>query len=292
MSRGAANLTAVLVALALALFAAAGGRTAPTPTISASLTVRDALGTALECRAYQRVVSLSILSDALLVELLEPERLIAGCAWSQGAEAFKLGARPRLRSVDELEAILALKPDLVIVSTSAIAPLTRLRAAGIAVYEMGDLTGWTQCAQTITAFGRLLRVEERARRLLTRSEARLAAVAAHPPPSRPRALWVSVIGDRLYGGTVGTSYHDLLVRAGCIDAAAGRYRAWPEYSLEDLLTLDAELLVTAAGQAELLRRRAGGDRLRSRIIELPEAVAGDPGLGLIEAVELLRAALE
>ena len=105
-------------------------------------------------------------------------------------------------------------------------------------------------------------------------------------------MWVSIFGDRLYGGTVGSSYHDLLVHAGCDDAAAGRYRAWQEYSLEDLLALDAELIVTSTGQGIALRRRPGADRLRARIIELPEAVAGDPGLGMVDAVEALRAALE
>jgi iron complex transport system substrate-binding protein len=186
---------------------------------------------------------------------------------------------------------LALKPDLVVVSGGVTPAVTRLHDAGITVFMLGDLTGWTQCAKIIVDFGRLLCVEERAARLLARHEARLAAVAAQALAVRPRALWVAVIGDRLYGGTIGTSYHDLLIRAGCSDVAAGRYTAWPEYSFEDVLMLNPEIIVTATGQGDVLRRRSGADRLHGRIIELPEAVAGDPGLGLVDAVEQLHAAL-
>ena len=157
---------------------------------------------------------------------------------------------------------------------------------------LGDLTGWDHCVKTVRDCGRLVGAEERAERLLARHEARLAAIAAQMVMPRPRALWVAAIGDRLYGGTIGSSYHDLLLRAGCSDVAAERYRAWPEYSAEDILSLNPEIIVTASGHGDILRRRIGAEQLRGRIIELSEAVAGDPGLGLVDAVEQLHAAIQ
>jgi len=292
MMRGTANLLALVLAVGLSLATTWTQTTTPTVTAVTMSPVVDASRTAHEPRNYQRIISLTVLSDPILMELCEPERVLAGCTWSTGADAFKLGTRPRLRGPEDIEAILALNPDLVVASGTVTPAITRLREAGIAVFMLGDLTGWEHCAKTIDELGRLLRVEERALRLVARHEARLAAVAAQVTEHRPRAVWVAVIGDRLYGGTTGTSYHDLLVRAGCSDVAAGRYTAWPEYSVEDLLTMSPELIVTVTGQGDILRQRVGAKQLAARIIELPEAVAGDPGLGLVDAVEQLHAAIQ
>ena len=290
--RSIANLMALLLAIGLSLATTCTHVERRPATVSTVSPVVDASGKAHEPRTYKRIISLTVLSDPILMEVCEPERVIAGCVWSTGPDAFKLGSRPRLRGPEDLETILALNPDLVVVSGGVTLAVTRLREAGITVFMLGDLTGWEHCAKTITDLGRLVCVEERAARLLARHEARLAAVAAQVSTARPRALWVAVIGDRLYGGTTGTSYHDLLLRSGCSDVAAERYSAWPEYSFEDILALNPEIIVTSTGQGDLLRRRIGAERIRGRIIELPEAVAGDPGLGLVDAVEQLHAALQ
>lgn len=117
-----------------------------------------------------------------------------------------------------------------------------------------------------------------------------------PASGRPRALYVSAYGDKLFGGTVGTTYQDIIEFAGLIDAAAGTYRNWPEYTPELLLGLDPDIVVTRRGMAQVLCRVAGLDRLRAcsrpgAIVELDGFVLDDPGLGLLEATEALHAAV-
>ena len=288
------NLVAYLLALVLALAAVAGigGARPPSVAPETSAPVIDRRGQAVPARDYRRIVSLTILTDPVLLELVEPERFVAACRWSSGPLAFKLGDRARIGSAQEVEAILALHPDLVIAASSgADAHLARLRAAGIAVYDAGDLDGWATCQRVTRDLGRLLGVEARAEALLDRCQRRLAAVAERPSPGL-RGLYVGVIQDRLFGGTVGTAYHDVLTGAGLVDAAAERFHGWPQYSFEDLLAFDADVIVIDAGQAEVLRRLPGAQRLRARVIELPGELLQDPGLLIIDAVERLRSEID
>jgi iron complex transport system substrate-binding protein len=295
MSRATfANLLTFLAAIALSLAAVAG---TPTPRAAAApgdgdRAVVDGRGFPIPIGDYRRIVSVTVLSDPLLLELVEPHRFIAACAWSTGPGAFRLGDRPRIASPQEVEAILALRPDLVIAASGGTseAHLARLRGAGIAVYDVGDLTGWATCARVIADLGRILGADARARSLLARCQRRLALAAAHPPASRQRALYAGIIQDRLFGGTVGTAYHDVLTGACLIDAAAEHHRGWPQYDIEDLLAMDPDLIVLAAGQAAALRRLPGADRLRARLIEMPTDLIEDPGLGIVDAVEWLRLA--
>jgi ABC-type Fe3+-hydroxamate transport system substrate-binding protein len=118
----------------------------------------------------------------------------------------------------------------------------------------------------------------------------MRAVASGLPPSeRPVGLYVSIYGDALYGGTDGTSYHDVLTAAGVRDAASGRYDGWPRYTPEALLALDPELIVTHGGMMHALCSRSGLDQLRAcqqrRVVEVDGALLGDPGLSMLDAAE-------
>jgi hypothetical protein len=114
------------------------------------------------------------------------------------------------------------------------------------------------------------------------------------PSARKRAVYVSAYGGQLFGGTVPSSYHDVLTAAGLLDIAAARFRDYPHYDPEQLLDLDPELIVTQPASVALICRVSGLGRLRAcqddgaGIIGLDDAVLGDPGLGMLEAAEALR----
>lgn len=290
------NLALFLAALAGSLVLAAGGsgRAAAAPAAIATTEVRDAAGRAVPVRAYHRIVSLTVITDPLLPELVEVERVVAGSAWSRGPLRFKLGNRPRLTGPEEVETLLALDPDLVLIAgtSTAAVHVERLRARGVEVFDIGAITGWSGFVRTARDLGALLGAPERAERVIAAGEARFAALAARPPARRLTAAYAGVHDRRIYGGAEGTSYHDVIVRAGLVDATTGRHRGWPEYTVEDLLALDPDLIVTNQGQAEDLRRLPAADRLRARIVELPADLLEDPGILIPEAAEALRAAVD
>lgn len=117
-----------------------------------------------------------------------------------------------------------------------------------------------------------------------------------PPAARKSAIYLSVSGTQLLGATIGTGYHDVLVHAGLIDAAAARFRDWLHYRTEDVLALDPQVILTRAGGETLICRHPGLERLRvcrgaGFIVGLPGDLLGDPGLPILDATEELRIAV-
>jgi iron complex transport system substrate-binding protein len=282
---------AAAIAAALLAVALAGRDNSRSPA--------ETIGGAPIRTGYRRIASTGIMSDAILAEICEPERVAAWSVFSDGPDAYRLGPQPRLKGIDDLEAIIALRPDLVLVSTygGEADRLARLRDAGLTVCDLGPQGGLEALAQNADAIGRLIGAPQRADHFIANLRRRLAGVAASLPRDLPRrrAVYVQLISDHLYGGTVGTSYHDVLVAAGLDDLAAGSYRNWPQYTVEQLIALDPEVIVTLRGAAVGLRRLPGIGSLRAAqaadgIIEIDSALLEHPGPIMLEAAETLFAA--
>jgi len=296
------NTAALLTALGLATWGATV-RMAPSqpeahlvvaPSAAPHATeLTDARGQVVPVAAYQRIVSINSVADPILLELVPPEHLIAVTGYSRDThpEGYRFGTRPTVAQSSDIEIILSLKPDLVIGSRFADESfMARLREAGIAVFDPGDLRGVTTTLHTIQTLGQLLAQPERAARVAHDYQMRLTALAsAVPEDERVPGIWLTLYGDALYGGTTGSSYGDMLHYSGIIDLAAqAGYRDWPQFSLEELLTLDPPLVVTGSGMGtplcshstlkQLACCQAGG-----RVVEVPGKYHSDPGLGIVHA---------
>jgi iron complex transport system substrate-binding protein len=143
--------------------------------------------------------------------------------------------------------------------------------------------------------GELLGDGARGRRFAHSFQQRLARVA-QPLGTRPRrkAVYLAVIGSNIFGGTRGTSYHDVLVHAGLEDAAAARYRDWPQYRAEEIAALDPELIVTKDGMEAAVCAHPGLERIGAcqqpaRILTLPAGLVDEPGVAMLDAAEQLFA---
>lgn len=296
-----------LVAYVLALLIAAGGvlvvarpgggRAAPEQAAAAT-TVRDARGSELPARDWRRIVSLDLVSDELLGHLVEPDRILAVSAWAQGPEAWRHSGKPRLDGLNDLEAVLRLQPDLVLVSTfgGEADRVQRLRDAGLAVFDLGPAGGLRELGANLRRVATLVGAGGRGERLAGQLERRMSQVAARLPAYqvRRRALVLTPVVDQVYGGTTGSSFHDIVVAAGLIDAAAGRFaEPWPRIGAETALALDPDLVVTRQGATAELLRVPGFERLRAvrsgAVIELPVELFDSPGLSMLDAAELLYA---
>ena len=104
--------------------------------------------------------------------------------------------------------------------SSARDALRRMRDAGIAVFDLGPMEGLSTLSGNITTMSLLLGFPERGQALYQRVQERLASLARGGQRSW-RALYIGIHGDKMYGGTVGSSLHDVIVSAGLVDAAAG-----------------------------------------------------------------------
>jgi iron complex transport system substrate-binding protein len=267
--------------------------------------VVDASGVRVTVRPFRRIAAGSTVADRLLLDLAEPDRVVAltdfGARFSQVRHRY--AGHALVKDLTDVESVLALKADLLLVNNFGDrARVARLRETGMVVFDLGEMRGLATLLPNIAAVAALLGDPARGaayeRALLQRLErVALPVVMAGRGLRRRQAIYVSVYGDRLYGGTVGTNYHDILTHAGLDDVAAARFRDWPQYDAEELLALNPELFVTKPGMRRLLCAQPGLDRLRAcqasdgaGFIELPGTLLDDPGPEMLEATEAVFAA--
>jgi iron complex transport system substrate-binding protein len=259
--------------------------------------IRDASGAIAPLRHYARIASISLVADHVLWELCEPERWVGVSALSKSSEHFgyRHTQRTAITSPTDLEAILALHPDLLLINHFGDPRyVERLRERGVVVFDLGEMRGMETLLPNMRAIGALLGKATQADALAHGFALRLQAVDAglsHEP--RPRALYLSAYGKQLYGGAAGTSYHDVLTAAGLIDAAAPRFRGWPALDAEQVLSLDPEIIVTKLGMSREICRFPGLGQARpcrgqGRIIEVDPELIDDPSLPMLQAAESLR----
>ncbi|MGE0845983.1 MAG: ABC transporter substrate-binding protein [Flavobacteriaceae bacterium] len=241
----------------------------------------------------QRIVSVNACADILLVDLVEPGRIVA---LSRNAgdprlipDPAKTAGFPRVgRTAEEA---YALKPDLVLAGAFAGRDAKAfLRAHGVDVVDVGIAARLADVPGVILETGRALGEEARAARLAAGLD-----FPEPPPGPRPRALNLQrrgVIAGR------GTLTDDLMHAAGLENAAP--FEGYARLDAERLMTLDADLIVlnqepgTPADQGEALLEHPAlrAHFAGARRVVLPGNLTVCAGPHLIRAVEVLREARE
>jgi iron complex transport system substrate-binding protein len=278
--------------------AAASGKTELVALPAGGQGLVDARGEIVPIKPYRRIASGSSVADGLLLALAEPERIVAlthyGRTTSRYAHLY--GDRHAITGAGDLERLRAWGVDLLLIHHfGAPSELARVREAGIAVFNLGEMRGVDTLLPNIETVATLLGDRARGRTLAASFERRMRAVAVDiPPERRKRAAYVSAYAGQLLGGAARTSYHDVLTAAGLIDASAEKYRDFPRYDPEQLLELDPEIVVTPEASAPMLCRVNGLDHLRAcarggrGVIALSDSQLSDPGLGMLDTAEALR----
>lgn len=268
-------------------------------TLEGQGSVVDANGVDHPIADYRRIVSASTIADQVFARLLPSSRIAAVAAYTQrnDFEHWRYEGKPTIEALEDLEAILALSPDLVVVSNiAAPARVQRLRERGLRVFNLGAPEGEATLLRDLRLLGRLVGQAARADALASRFERRFDRVGTDGGTSDgPAGLYVTRIAGQLYGGTVGTSYHDVLRAAGMTDVAAeDGLRSWPTYGAEDLLRLAPAWLVVPKGSD--VCAHPGLDALAAcagnRLLEVDGNLLGDPGFGMLPAAEALAEAIE
>ncbi|HJL19989.1 MAG TPA: ABC transporter substrate-binding protein [Sandaracinaceae bacterium LLY-WYZ-13_1] len=296
---GAAFLAAVGLSVA-ASGAPPPAATEPTYAVGArasvSRSLTDATGVEVPLRAYARIASASTVADRLVAALCAPERILAVTdAADRGPDGARFEGRARIASIDDVETLAGLRPDLVLVHNVADARrVERLREAGLTVFDLGRLEGMRTLPEDARQVAALCGDADRGARYAARLTRRMEAISDVPRAGRRRAIYLTLYGDRLFGGTVGTSYHDVLTAAGLRDAAAQAHRGWPQYALEEVVALDPPLVVTREGMADRICGHPTLSRLRAcegGVVEMDGDLLDAPGPGMVEAAEALHRAV-
>jgi iron complex transport system substrate-binding protein len=291
-----------VLALAVAVSSGCGARTgagAPTgpPTGSPAREVADSVGRLVRVpERPERVITLAPSLTEVVFALDAGDRLVADTSFCDYPP--EATAKPHIGDTQhpDLERIVALKPDLVLLSTASQLEETvaRLDRVGIPVFvtEERDLDG---VLAGIERLGDLLGEPAKGRALATRLRDRTSAVRERVA-NRPVPRVFFMVGDRpLFTAGRGTFVNDLILRAGGRSISGDETADWPTYSPEAVIARAPDIIVipvathgiAAEGMAlpEMLREtpaaRAG------RVVRIDADLLMRPGPRLVDGLEQL-----
>lgn len=220
----------------------------------------------------RRIVSLNLVSDIVLLALVEPERIAA---------LSHLAAHPDLSLIHQevasfrttrgaAEEVMALRPDLVIGARWGQGPtLALLRRLGIPTHEIPLAESYVEIATLVGDLAAAVGEPERGRTLLERMRAARTALAAHREDPAPGALLFGASG---FSGGTGTLTTEVLADAGLQPTSSGRV------DLEHLVLHPPDVLVSVVyrpghpSQTDLLLDHPAVRRLRPEIRRIPLAL--------------------
>jgi cobalamin transport system substrate-binding protein len=253
----------------------------------------DQLGRPVGRTEARRIVALAPDVVELVCALGAADRLVAVSRAADFPPAVRAIRHVR---EDDPEAIVALRPDLVVATTAGNDErvIDRIRATGTPVF-VTDVTSFERLAEAAVGLGAIIHASAQGRRLGAEIDARYeraAARAARLP--RRRALYV-VWWDPLIVAAPGTFPNDLLLKAGLANLTPAHGGHYPRVPPETLLDPRLEAIVspdepdTRTGFEQVLRSPAG-TRLAAGLIRLywlPADLADRPGPRLPDALERL-----
>jgi iron complex transport system substrate-binding protein len=223
-------------------------------------TVTDGAGREVRLAAKPvRIVSQTLGTDEILFSLVPPDRLVGLSPLVHDpkySNVWEIAAGHPAPIIDTAEDALRLKPDIVFVATYSRAEVVELLAAtGAPVYRLASFDDLDGVMQNIRRVGEAVGEEAAAERLVQQMQARLAAIAARRE-GRPRPRVLSYSGGFTAGR--GTSFDDIVRRAGAINEAAARgIDKFPKLSAEQVLAWDPDVIVSGylPGEADAVRHR-------------------------------------
>ena len=260
---GVRRAAAVLLAVGLAVAAAAPAATESAPTPSPGRVVpatRDDRGRPVTLAAPpRRIVS-------LLPSLTESVCALGGCDRLVGTDRFSnhpaaVRALPKLGGLDDaqVERIVALKPDLVLLSVSA-RVAGRLEALGlrVAAFRSDDMADVARALRTLAGW---LGDGAAAERALAAIEADLAQAAARVPAGLRGARTYVEIDPTPYAAGEASFLGATLSRLGLANAVPRSLGAFPKLNPEFVVRAAPELVVASTDTVARMRPRPGWSTL-------------------------------
>ena len=286
----------VLAASACGEAGSSARRDAPAAAVGAGAIVDDFGDTLRLSAPAARVVSLNPTTTELMFALGAGERLVGRSRWDEWPDAAKAvpdvgdGIRPNV------EAILATRPDLVLLYASQDnrPAAQRLRAAGVPTLSL-KIDSIAQFRRGTLMLGAATGRVDAARATVDSVHATLARVRRLTSGrARPSVLWRAWDAPLLVIGG-GSFLHELIDIAGGRNVFGDLAAPSPQVSFEEVLRRDPDVLIGGEMSAARLRADAQWRTLPAvrdgRILAVDDAIVARPSVRLGEAAVALARGL-
>lgn len=213
--------------------------------------LQDGSGVRLEiARPPKRIVSQTLGTDEMLLDLCEPDRLAAVSVLASDPKYSNVAGRTELAGKPVAkgpESILQLQPDLIFVASYSRAELVDLlRAAGAPVFRFSNFDRIDDIKTNLRTLGYATGTDARAAHLVTQMETEIASIQARIPKigTPPRVLSWSGSG---YTVGAGTLFDDMVRTLGAVNVAAEQgVTGIQKISSEQVLNWQPDFLIVGA----------------------------------------------
>jgi iron complex transport system substrate-binding protein len=259
---------------------------------SDALSVTDEIGRTIKVKPQpQRIISLAPSITETLFALGLGDRVVGVTSYCnyppEAAQKEKLGDTMR----PSIEKLVALKPDLVIVSTASQLEqfVSNLDQIGIPIYVSNprDLKG---VLESINKIGEVTGATASASELVSRLRERINVVESRlAGAEHPRVFFILSSEPLITAG--GSSFvNDLITSAGGISISAEQKADYPQYSLETAVAEKPEIIFFQSGEARLPDRLKETPAARSeRVFQIDDDLLLRPGPRIVDGVEQMAA---
>lgn len=300
ISRRQLSHTLFFFAVALCLFSAcAAPKNSNIPT-SSRRQITDGSGKQVSLPPQvNRVVSLAPNLTEIVFAIGGGNRLVGRTSYCDFPAEAKSVAEVGDTLHPSLERIIALKPQVVLVSTaSQLEGFTRqLQEHDIAVFvtDPHDLDG---VFQSMNQIGEILGAAEQAKQLTDSLRLRVMIVAKKLNTAPPVRVFYQLSAEPLYTAGKDSFVNDLIMLAGGISVTADVPGAWPKYSAEAALATKPEAIILPTGGsmgdnntdvAEPLKRSSAV--LNGRVYKINDDHLVRPGPRAVDGLEEMARAL-
>ena len=267
----AAVEVAVCLALLVAAWRSADGTRADRPFVPTAdespagfpRSVRDQAGDAIHlAQPPSRIASQALVTDHFLFAVVPPARITAVSPIAHDPRYSYVAGQVRgmdVGVVDDGEALVRRRPDLLLVSHTARADLVALaHAAGIPTFRLLTIfEDFNQITDSLETVGRVTGEERAAERVIARFRERVAAVLARRPATAPAPRALVYVG---FSGTFGTGslFDHILTELGAVNVAAEQgIGPHGTISGEQIAAWDPDWIIAdaPAGEEHAVRRR-------------------------------------
>jgi iron complex transport system substrate-binding protein len=197
----------------------------------------------------KRILSLNLGADEILFGMIDKSRIVSLTRYADdegisniASEAAGVGART---TMDQVENIIALNPDLILLDTWADAKyLKQLRDAGITVYAFRTPANIDEQKAVILELAHVVGAEEKGQELVAWMDEKLKAVEEKLSVLKPeQKLTVMDYGEMGSSG-LGTNFDDIVTRAGLVNVISrAGIEGWPVISKEKIIEFDPDIII-------------------------------------------------
>jgi len=246
------------------------------------LTVTDANGDEMTLEsAPQRIISLTLGSDEILLSLVDKSRIVSMTRYADdegisniAAEAKGVGTRT---TMDMIENIIALEPDLVILDTWAdVNYIKQLRDSGITVYAFRTPGNIDEQKAVIAELAHVVGADEKGQELINWMDEKLRAVEEKLSALRPEQKLTVMDYGELGSSGKGTNFDDIVTRAGLINVISqAGIEGWPMISKEKIIEFDPDIIILPSWYYDANNSFEG----------MKDSLVNDPSLQTVSAIK-------